>query len=216
MLQPGKANDISGLITAADVPTTVATPSVVVGKPFIDYVSFHYYGSSDTRDKVIFNIHNPGPGKIKQIMAPIASFCNSPTLTAIRGGQYPLQMVITEANLITTTATAVDANSDSFLRGQWWADFASICLPAKSQFINYWSSAESTFGSLNTSGQKRPSYHHYKMMADNFKGTFTPTTSINIVGVGTPTAVKAFAAKSGDRVAVMILNQQNGGGSFTF
>lgn len=218
LLQAGQVNDISGLISAADVPTTVATPSVVIGKPFIDYVSFHYYGTSTSTTTVIQNIHNPAQGKIKAIMAAVQATCNSALMGANRtfsGTVYPLQMAITEANLQSSTVTPTDA--DSFIRGQWWADFASICIPGGAQWVNYWSSAETNnFGAMTSTGVKRSTYHHYKMMADNFKGIFTPTTSINIVGSGTPSDIKAFAAKSSDQVAVMILNQRNAGGNVPF
>ncbi|HET6243586.1 MAG: T9SS type A sorting domain-containing protein [Bacteroidetes bacterium] len=53
--------------------------------------------------------------------------------------------------------------------------------------------------------QKRSTYWHYKMMADNFKGTFFPSVSVNQPNI------KAFAAKSSDRIVVMILNEQNSG-----
>jgi hypothetical protein len=56
----------------------------------------------------------------------------------------------------------------------------------------------------DVNGNKKSTYHHFKMIADNFKGTFYPGTVTNT----TTSMIKAFACRNEDYIAVMLLNQK--------
>lgn len=133
------------------------------------------------------------------------------------------------SNTVVGTDDLISGNgSNSFIAGQFYSEMAAICMQAGNmQYLNFWSAVEgcgtctvhpnyeSNVGFINTDpnkfgalGGRKSTYHHYKMMADNFKGTFYSATSVSITGVTTNTNVKAYAAKDGDKIAVMILNQR--------
>lgn len=108
--------------------------------------------------------------------------------------------------------------ANSFIAGQFWAEMMCICMKENISHLDFWSSLEgfggtnfrTNVGFLNSDpskfggavGAKKPTFYHFKMLADNFKGTFfTPTISPS------NTDIKAFAAQGTDRIAVLIMNQ---------
>src|SRR5207253_2062868 len=73
-------------------------------------------------------------------------------------------------------------------------------------FITMWSVVEGNttalnIGYLESNGTKKPAYHHYQMMAQNFKGSLVSATS-------TQTNVKVFASQSSSLINVMIMNEE--------
>lgn len=93
----------------------------------------------------------------------------------------------------------------SFLGGQFWAEMLGIAMQHGVDFFNFWSVIEGN----NVSHDKgylcrdgvtvHPSYHHFKMMAEHFRGNaLTPSDN--------QTNVKTFAAKDTDQVAVILIN----------
>lgn len=147
-----------------------------------------------------------------------------------------MSIACTELNIDATDASnSIDESSNragvingydnrSFLGGQWLCEAYAEAMKMNGgtsaapipwvAMMNLWSAKEGgcaatsngkPLGYINGcttyTNTRRPMYWHYEMMANNFKGTFFPSVSVN------QTNVKAFASRSGDRVAVMILNQ---------
>ncbi len=227
---PGNANSITG---------TILTGSAT-GQYFIDVLSFHYYAnySAGNSAGVIAdpsaalngfrgNVINDGLpfNNLNGLKEMIANNSTGRTSTP---GPAQLKIACTEFNLqneekITQDETTLAGYTSmvngvgcrSFLGGQWMAEVFSEAMSNNLEYMNLWSVQE---GSLSCqegkgyisncgTGTKLSEYWHYWMLANNFKGTaYTGTTNI--------ANVKAFAAKSGDRVAVMILNQT--GTNYTF
>jgi hypothetical protein len=122
-----------------------------------------------------------------------------------------LKIAITEANVNYLNAAAdsvTGVGATSFLGGQWWAEFMGITMKHGVDFVNFWSTVEGRGISeekgyiSNFDGTKRPSYYHFQMMAQNFRGNVATATITD-----TQLNAKSFAAKDVDQVAVMILNQ---------
>ncbi|MDQ3047274.1 MAG: hypothetical protein M3R27_06975 [Bacteroidota bacterium] len=212
-LLDGATNDISGLIPTND-PYGAST-GAGYNKPYVDYISFHYYGTSTTRSTVINNIHSTLPNKIKDVLTSLSSDCNAPSMLAKRNNgtmTYPLKIALTESNLVATGADP-DAIPNSFLRGQWWCDFMGVCLSKNTDISNFWSSTETSFGAMESDGTIRPTYWHYKLMADYFKsGTAGPGyTNSFFEGTESVNNFKVFGANVNGKSqsVVMLLNQEH-------
>jgi hypothetical protein len=133
-----------------------------------------------------------------------------------------LEIVITEANIslqqdVSNNGANIGAagvGPGSFLGGQFWAEMMAISMEKGVSSHDFWSVIEGTSGdsyledrgflSKQFNGKRRPSYFHYYEMAGHFKGTYYPATITNGANI------KAWAAQQGDRIAVMILNQNKG------
>src|ERR1035437_2170298 len=137
-----------------------------------------------------------------------------------------LKIACTEFNLPNTTATAGlnkyestdftgmiegDYGNRSFIGGQWMSEVLCEGMNASSggvgwvQFMNPWSvrAADCTTGRGYISAcndQKRPTYWHYQMVANNFSGTYYSNSH-------TYTNYKAFAYKNASEIGVLIMNQ---------
>lgn len=115
--------------------------------------------------------------------------------------------------------------ANSFIAGQFWAEMMGICMQEGVQVLNFWSSIGGTdqdqtephwitdVGFLNSKpgrfgiglGGKKPTYYHYKTLAENFAGrTFLGNTYAN-----SNVDFKAFAYKntSTNELGVIIMNQ---------
>jgi hypothetical protein len=129
---------------------------------------------------------------------------------------------------LTESTASYSANVNSydnrgFAAGQWLCEVFAECIKKQSggnswmQLMNLWSVKEGEckydepggsrpFGyisscSLTATNLKRPMYWHYEMMAGNFRGVFYPVSANNQTAT-----VKTFAARSNDRIAVLIMN----------
>jgi hypothetical protein len=127
-----------------------------------------------------------------------------------RTGSAGLKTAITEANVNYKNNSSDDLNGtgvNSFVGGQFVAEMLGIGMKNKVDFINMWSVVEGNTLALNigyidgATGNKKPAYYHYKMMADNFKGSVAVSTT-------NKTNVKAFASKNATTNTVMILNEE--------
>lgn len=158
-------------------------------------------------------------------------------IALIRGLLTPtysyIKLGITEANICHINDVGVGTNptlgsddlitgngANSLIAGQFWAEMMSICMKESVSHLDFWSSLEgngdykTNVGFLNSDpakfggeGGKKPTYQHFKLLADNFNAQHVPSTfQSTSLPVNQPN-VKAFAAQSGNRVAVMILNQ---------
>ncbi len=203
------------------------------GFPYVDYISFNQYpfdkakytgGSPVTRQEVIDYLRTPN--RMAQDLDDLKTLIL--TASGSRSG-YPLGVMITEANIAfeqdntdASTKGLSGLGPGSFIGGQFWAEMMAIGMEKGIASLMHWSVVEGTSGDsyltdigligkeitgTNTASPNlRPAYHHFKVMNEQFKGTFYPSSAIQY-GNG---KVKAWAAQSGDRIAVMVQNQNTG------
>ncbi len=248
-----------GLASYNPIYITGLTTGINSILPFIDIFSFHYYPFANQAaqasnivgtyelDATRYNIMNilSGSNPVNFASGPIATKLDN-ILNSFTSIGKPI--AITEANICyandvgvgigTNTVAGTDNSfsgngSNGMLAGQFLAEMLAVGMKNNLKMLNFWSVAEGDGGNnyatdigyigTQTVGQKKPAYWHYEMVANNFTGTFQALPTINQPNV------KAFAAKTGDHIAVMIMNQDqntdydfsvdlnggNGGGSGT-
>lgn len=183
------------------------------GRHYVDILSFHHYGfgggSDQTRANVIAKLMGSGGfnDDLTSLKNRLAT-CNS---YHGRTGSNALQMAVTEAN-VDYYNPAGDGLSGvgaaSFLGGQYWAELLGIAMNQGVDFVTFWSVVEGDIperelGYLDADGSLRPSYYHFQMMSQHFRGNAVTATD------NSKPNVKAFAAKDVDQVVVLILNQES-------
>ncbi|MDO9188147.1 MAG: T9SS type A sorting domain-containing protein [Bacteroidia bacterium] len=197
LTNPGGPNDITGKDGA--------------GRYYLDVFSFHTYpmhGGSHTRAEMIPKLTASGSYQDNLIylntkLAAANSYHN-------RTGATALKSAVTETNVTYTNASTDGLNgvgSNSFIGGQFVAEIYGIGLKCGVDFINLWSVIEGGTSVINnggylhgSTGNKKPTYYHFKLMADNFRGTNANCTSNQV-------NVKSFASKDAQQIAVLILNE---------
>lgn len=194
--------------------TTPGGPDDITGKDaagryYLDVISFHTYpfNGSQTRASVISKLTAPYSldANLAYLNTRVAA-CNS---AHNRTGISLLKTAITEANInwqnsSSDNLTGVGANS--FIGGQFVAEMMGIGMKNGLDFINIWSVVEgnsvtNSIGFIDGStGKKKPLYYHFKLLADNFKGTY-------VNGVTNQSNVKSFGSKDAQQITVLILNE---------
>ncbi len=191
LLTPGGLNDITGKDS--------------LGNFIVDLISFHTFPfrGIQKRNEVISYLTEPYQFEynLTQLNEKIAA-CNS---FHQRNSNSSIRIAVTEANIDWQNPQedgVFGLGANSFLGGQFWAEMIGICMKKNVDFINFWSIIEGNeLGYLNHSTTlPKPSYYHFKMLADNFKGVYCNGTDNN-------TNIKSFGSKSGDQISVIILNQ---------
>lgn len=194
---PGGADDITG--TDAN------------GRHYVDIIAFHHYngfnGSQSRTDVVNSLTQTGGLGDNLAALKVRLANCNS---YHGRTGTNALKMAITEANVNYQNSSSDGVNgtgAESFVGGQWWAEFIGVAQKHGVDFVNFWSVIEGSttsgneLGFLGADGVKKPSYYHFQMLAQNFRGNVASTTD-------NQSLVKTFASKATDQVAVILINQE--------
>jgi hypothetical protein len=179
------------------------------GKYYVDIITFHTYpfNGSQSRADVISKLRSTGG--LNDNLAYLNGRLNACNLAHGRTGTAALKAGITEANINwqnpgTDNLNSVGANS--FIGGQFVAEMLAIGLKNGVAFMNIWSVVEGNNTALNIgyidpqTGIKKPLYYHFKMMAENFKGSYAD-------GSTNQANVKAFGSKSSSLIQVMIMNQ---------
>ena len=192
---PGGPNDITGRDAN--------------GRYYVDIISFHTYPFSGTqsRSEVITKLTatNEFQDKLVYLNNRIAA-ANSANG---RSGSSALKTAVTEANVNYKNPATDDVNgvgANSFIGGQFIAEMFNIGLKNKLAFMNIWSVVEGNNTELNigyvdrSTGEKKPAFYHFKMMAENFKGNYVGGTTNN-------GNVKAFGSSNGQYIQVMVMNQ---------
>lgn len=173
---------------------------------YIDIFTFHWYpfGGSQTREEVVQNLHSPWP--ISYPLDLLKAKLDSCNKYHGREAQR-LQMAITESNLNYRNSTDPELNAHSFLAGQFWCELMGIGMEKGLAFIAFWSIIENSLGYIDErTWQLRPTYYHYKLMAENFKGKFCPSE----IKRGLKN-LKVIAAADTENITVMLLNQEEAG-----
>lgn len=198
---------INGLTTPGGPDDITGTDAA--GRYYVDVLSFHYYGFSgaQTRAQVISKLSSTNDlnDNLATLNARLAT-CNS---AHNRTGASAIRTAITEANLGYRNASNDNLNGvgvNSFIGGQFIAEMFSVGLKNSVNFMTMWSVVEGNNTDLNigyidpSTGNKKPAYYHYQMMAGNFKGNF-------ITGSTNQANVKVFGSQTSQYTTVMILNQ---------
>jgi len=194
--------------------TTPNGPDDITGKDangrfYVDIISFHFYGfnGTQTRAEVISKINSPN--QLQANLTALNVRLNTCNAAHNRSGASTLKTAITEANVnyindASDNLSGVGANS--FVGGQFIAEMMATGMKNSVDFINLWSVVEGNNNQLNigyidaVTGNKKPSFYHFKMLAENFSGNF-------LSGTTNQANVKAFASKNAQNTTVMLLNQ---------
>lgn len=176
---------------------------------YVDVISFHIYGfggEQTTRDQVIDKLMSTGGfhDDLAELRTRLAG-CDSHNG---RTGDDVLKIAVTEANVNHQQPPNDDVYSlgaTSFLGGQFWAELMGIAMQQGVDFVSFWSVAEGDdLGYLgHDDAARRPSYYHFKMVADNFRGF-----SIAAADADINDNVKVFASQDFDQIVVLIMNQE--------
>lgn len=191
---------------------------------YLDVLSFHSYAYPDNingtltwpnRAQVISQLMSTGSfnddliqlkGRVAQRNADLG-----------REGDNALQIAVTEANINWQNPSNDNIDgvgAKSFLGGQFWAEMLGIAMQHGVDFLNFWSVIEGDSVSNDkgylcskvcTYGPFHPSYQHFRMMAENFRGN--AVVPIDDVPFDNQPNVKAFAAKDADQIVVILLNE---------
>ncbi|MBA3898966.1 MAG: T9SS type A sorting domain-containing protein [Bacteroidetes bacterium] len=182
------------------------------GRFIIDYISFHCYPFSggQTRQNVIDNLMQSGKfnDNLIELKGRLAN-CNA---YHNRTGSNALKMGVTEANvnyMNNSNDNLQGHGATSFIGGQFWVEMMDLSLRHGVEFFNFWSVIEGNNQQLNIgyldrlTAQRQPTWHHFKMMADNFRGTYSRGTSSH-------NRIKVVGSKStATQIAVMVMNQSS-------
>jgi hypothetical protein len=206
---------LDGLTDANDPDNDITAP--VPNKPYfyVDVVTFHHYNGLDgnnvtSRDPVVNSLTQGSfNGNVSHLKTRLTA-CNT---RWGRTGDNALQLGVTESNVNYDNAPGDNLylyGAQSFLGGQWWAEFLGTAARDGVDMVTFWSVIEGNpqLGYLSHDGIKQPSYYHFKMMAENFRGAVADTTDNQLL-------VKTFASKASDQIAVVIINQEENAG-FTY
>lgn len=182
------------------------------GNFYLDVYTFHTYpfgtGTNSSRSALISNLTAPGNFYDNLVyLKNRLAVCNS---YHGRTGNNILSMGVTEAN-VNYTNSATDNlygyGTYSFLGAQFVAEIYGLGMKNGVSFINLWSVIEGNSISSNCgyidkyTGNKTPTYYHFQMMAENFKGN-------NVNCTLNQANVKSFASSDSQQVCVMIMNEE--------
>jgi hypothetical protein len=179
------------------------------GNYYIDYISFHFYpfNGSQTRSQVITKLSSPGSfhDNLVLLNQRLAN-CNS---VHNRTGNNALRSAVTECNVNWQNSTSDNLNGNgvnSFIGGQFVAEMMGIAMKQQVSLLNIWSVIEgnsvvSNIGYLDpTTSKRKPLFYHFKLLADNFSGSF-------VNGVSSSSLVKTFGCKNQSQICVLVMNQ---------
>ena len=175
------------------------------GHTYVDILSFHFYpfNGTQTRPDVISKLMATGGFKDNLVaLKARLDACNS---HHGRTGDNALEMAVTEAN-VNYSQPSGDGVSGvgamSFLGGQFWAELMGIAMQQGVDFVTFWSVIEGNgLSYISSDGTtKRPTYYHFQMVAQNFRGS-------SVAATDNQANVKTFATADVDQIAVLIMNQ---------
>lgn len=211
--------------TAFTTDITANVPSHTYG--YVDFISFHFYPfdpgyNPATRDSIINHI--TAPTKFKSNLDALNGRIVTANSNHGRTTSNPLKIAVTEANMVNTNPSGDTAlsgiSANSFIAGQFWAEMMEYCMQDSVQFLNFWSVREGA--SQNSSsdrgylrqvdGSKRSTWWLFKMLANNFKGTYSAATIYS----GGTRFFKAFGSYNSNQIAVMIMNQRATGSNYSY
>lgn len=178
---------------------------------YLDIITFHSYpfGGKQTREELITNLKDPW--HISHMLDQLSQRLDSCNKFHKRGAKN-LKIALTETNLNYINSVDPDLNAHSFIAGQFWCELMGVGMEKGLEFISFWSVIESSLGYIDeNTGKLWPTYHHYKLMTDNFKGTYYKSA----VTPGIKD-LKTIVTADSNFISVMILNQKNKGSHYKY
>ncbi len=190
------------------------------GRFYVDGINFHRYPFADvfTRSAVLAEMHTNFESRVAVFVAQLAS---ANTLHG-RTGSAALTWGLTEFNLTyknpgTTTNNIAGLGVSSFLNGQFFAEYFRVAMKYGAHLTNTWSLLEgggngssTDFGYIGgswTAPVMRSSFFHLQMVANYL----LPGGYLLASSSAPNLAVLATSVAAGERLAVMILNQDTSG-----
>jgi hypothetical protein len=180
------------------------------GRFYVDIISFHTYpfNGTQTRAQVISKLTSANGlnDNLTYLNTRIAA-CNS---AHGRNGNSALKTGITECNINYKNAASDNlygVGVNSFVGAQFIAEMMGVAMKNGVSFMNMWSVVEGNNQELNigyidaVTGNKKPAYYHFKMVAEHFKGSFASGTTNNA-------NVKAMGSVNGATTTVLVMNQE--------
>jgi hypothetical protein len=195
---------INGL-TSCNGSADDVTGADINGHYYVDIISFHTYpfSGAQTRAQVISSLM--AANGFNDDLTALRARLDACDLYHGRTDDDALQIAVTEANVDYNNPTGDSVSglgAKSFIGGQFWAELMGIAMQKGVDFVTFWSVIEGNeLGYISGDGATlRPSYYHFQMVSQNFRGSSVTTTD-------NQTNVKAFGAADIDQVAVLIMNQ---------
>ncbi len=166
----------------------------------------------------------PGTGLIAKHNATVSA--SQQVTVAITEGNLCYANNVTASGTVTETKdlTNKGTSANGHIAGQFLAEIMSLCMEKKVD-LNMWSSIEgdpndnykTDIGYLSsnaaTLGKKKSSYHHFKLLADNFRGThYKGGYNQNSVSSPAPTftnGIKTFCSVEPAGAKIIIMNQND-------
>ena len=194
--------------------TTPNGPDDITGKDpagryYLDVISFHCYpfDGNQNRAQVVSKLTQAYQlqDNLIYLNSRVAT-CNS---AHARTGASKLKTAITEANINWQNNASDNLNglgANSFIGAQFVSEMMGIGLKHGLDIFNLWSVVEgnttaTNIGFINGSnGQKKPLYYQFKLMAENFTGSY-------VDGITNQINVKSFGSQNAQEVSVLILNE---------
>lgn len=182
------------------------------GRLYLDIISFHTYpfNGSQNREQVVSELMktNGFNDRLAYLNTRVAAANQAHN----RSGNASLQTAVTEMNINYKNNPSDNLNgsgANSFIGGQFVAEMFGVGLKNGVSMMNVWSVIEGNNQELNigyldrTTGAKKPSFYHFKMMAENFRGNYVGGTTNN-------GKVKVFGSKNSQFIQVLVMNQDQG------
>ncbi|MDQ3047997.1 MAG: hypothetical protein M3R27_10645 [Bacteroidota bacterium] len=178
---------------------------------YIDVFTFHTYpfGGEQKREQIVSNLRDPW--HISNMLDRLNAKLDSCNVFHERTDQ-PLKIGLTETNLNYRNSPDGELNAHSFIAGQFWCELMNVGLEKGVEFISFWSVIERSLGYIDEeSGKLWPTYHHYSMMSQNFKGNYCKSL-VSEEGK----FLKVGASMDSSRIHVMVMNQKNEGKGYRY
>ncbi len=202
------------------------------GKCFIDYWSWHQYGGYNSAITGTASPSNrasyveTGYNFADKFKAVPGDFSLT-TINAARPSDQPLKLIVNEFNMLPVQGATGNSsvtsgeisgdqfNGNSFLSGQLIVDMMAGMLGTGQsnnepwyEFSNVWGAAENDATSFIDNGtDKKPTYWHFWLMSKYFHGTFFKNDAASTTSFDLARCYKAYACKSSDYIAVLVMNQ---------
>jgi hypothetical protein len=172
---------------------------------YLDIITFHSYPFSGTqkREEVISNLKDPW--HISHMLDQLKERLDSCNLYHRRSGKSALKIALTETNLNYKNSSDPELDAHSFIAGQFWCELMGVGLEKGVEFIAFWSIIENSLGYIDEkTGKLWPTYHHYRLASENFKGRYYRSAVSDGIK-----DLKTIVTADSNYIRLMILNQKN-------